>query len=166
MNSPWKAALAEAYASARSDVVYLETLQISNPDLVGGDLWLVKDRQDHDLKLETGVTQHFTATAFRMSLPASGENGLQDLNIAVDNTDRRLSDFITAVSGSGKPVEVTYRPYLYGDNSGPQLDPPLVLFLTDLHITAVEVSGRATFADILNRKFATDFYVRRRFPAL
>jgi hypothetical protein len=63
-------------------------------------------------------------------------------------------------------VTITYRPYLSTDFERPAMVPPLSLFLTDIVITAVEVVGRATFADILNRSFLPDNYTRRKFPGL
>jgi len=157
-------AIQEAYATARSDVVYLDTLTIAHP--ATETLYLVKDRADHDLTLETGETHHFVATAFRFILPGDGDNGLQDLQLAVDNVDRRATDFLKACVGSSAPIVVTYRPYMDSDKTRPQMNPPLTLFLTDAVVKATEVTGRATFADILNRKYLSESYVRRRFPAL
>lgn len=159
-------AIREAYATAPTDVVYLETLEISHPD-VEETVYLVKDRQNHDLTLEgAGGVKTFEACPFRFSLPASGDNGVQELSLAVDNVDRRISDFLNTAKESLDPVTVTYRPYLASDPTTPQLNPPLVLYLTDVVITAVEVSGKATFADILNKKFPTEIYTRARFPSL
>jgi hypothetical protein len=157
-------AIKEAYATARRDVVFLDTLEINHPDVA--TLYLVKDRTDHVLGLGNGTTQLFTASGFRFSLPSAGENGIQELSIAIDNVDRKPSDFIKQVKGSVDPVQVVYRPYLSDDLDTPQMNPPLTLFLTDVQITVSEVTGRATFADILNRKFLTELYTRRRFPAL
>jgi hypothetical protein len=164
MSSPLNEAIREAYASASADVVYLDTLEISNPDI--GSLWLVKDRVDHELTLETGATQLFTATGFRFTLPSAGENGLQELAIAVDNVDQRPSDFVKSALASFKPIVVKYRPYLHTDKTTPQMNPPLTLYLTDIVVTGVEVKGRATFADILNKRFPVEFYTRKRFPTL
>jgi hypothetical protein len=155
------AAIAEAYATARSDVVYLDTLEISHP--LAPTLYLVRDRVDQVLGIGGGVFKNFVATGFRFSLPAAGENGLA---LSVDNVDRRASDFVNLVKGSNEPVQVTYRPYLSTDLTTPQMNPPLVLFLTDVSISLVEVQGRATFADVLNRGYLTELYTRRRFPAL
>lgn len=159
-----EAAIKEAYATAQNDVVYLDTLEISNT--LAGTLYLVRDRIDHEFTLETSEVKTFVATGFRFSLPAAGDNGLQDLSIAVDNVDQRPSDFIKAALASNDPVQVIYRPYLSSDPTKPQMDPPLRLYLTDVEINSVEIVGRATFADILNRKFLTESYTRRRFPAL
>lgn len=157
-------AIREAYATARTDVIYYDTLEIRNP--AAPPLYLVQDRADHSMTLETGQTVLFKATAFRFILPATGDNGVQELGVAVDNTDQRVSDFIQSVIASDDPVKIIYRPYLSDDLSKPQMNPPLVLFLTDIVVTAVEVTGRAAFADILNRKFLSEMYSRRRFPTL
>lgn len=154
----------EAYATARTDVVYLDTLEINHPSQTS--IYIVRDRVDHDLTIAPGVVKTFTACGFQFSLPAAGENGLQELSLAVDNIDRRPSDFVNAVRESLEPVQVIYRPYLSNDPTTPQLNPPLKLFLTDVAITAVSVTGKATFADILNRTFLGELYTRRRFPAL
>lgn len=156
-------AIREAYATAHSDVVFLHTLEISNP--LTPTLYLVQDRVDHMLGIN-GVLTQFVATGFRFILPSTGENGLQELGLAVDNVDRRPSDFVKAVRESSDPVTVIYRPYLHTEPMTPQMNPPLTLFLTDIQITAAEVVGRATFADVLNRKFLSELYTRRRFPAL
>lgn len=162
--SNWQAAIREAYATSRTDIVYLDTLEISNP--ATGTLYLVQDRVDNIFRLEDGSDHLFTACGFRFSLPAVSANGLQDLALAIDNVDRRASDFITSAIGSGKPVQVIYRPYMSNDLLTPQLNPPLVLYLTDIVISALDVSGRATFADLLNRRFLTERYTHARFPSL
>jgi Domain of unknown function (DUF1833) len=163
-DSPLSAAIREAYATAQTNLVYLDTLSISNPAVE--TLYLVRDRKDYDLTLEDGTTHHFIATGFRFTLPAAGDNGVQDLNLAIDNIDRRPSDFIKAVLSNNDPVQVVFRPYISSDLTKPQMNPPLILFLRDIQINAVEISGRATFADVLNRKFLSELYTRRRFPAL
>lgn len=157
-------AIKEAYATARSDVVYLDTFEIVNPSIE--PLYIVRDRVDHTLKLETNEWKLFVATAFRFVLPAAGDNGVQDLSIAIDNVDLRASDFVKSVVGSNAPVEMRYRPYLSTDLETPQMNPPLILYLTDIQVTAFEVSGRASFAEVLNRGFLTELYTRKRFPTL
>lgn len=165
-NDAWTAAIKEAFALAKSTEVYLDTLTLSHP-LVTPSIYLVKDREDWNLGLEaSGGTKTFKACAFRMALPPSGEGGLQDLNIAIDNTDEAISDFINTVKASTVKVVVTFRPYLMTDTSGPQMDPPLALTLSDVVMTPVEVTGRASFADIVNMPFATEMYLRSRFPSL
>lgn len=164
-NASLTAAIKEAYATAPSDVVYLETLEISHP-LVSPSIYLVKDRVNHSMTLETAVVKTFVACAFRLTLPASGENGVQELTIAIDNVDRAVSDFIDVVKDSSTAVTLTFRPYLSTDLTVPQMNPPLVLYLSDVTVSTYEVRGRATFADILNKKYPTRLYTRADFPSL
>lgn len=167
-NTSLTEALKEAFTLCPSNVVYLDTLEINHPD-ADAPIYLVRDRKDWDLTIEGGGgVKTFEACAFRFSLPASGENGIQELNIAIDNVDRRISDFINTVKESTEPVTVTYRPYLSTDPTTPQMNPPLVLNLRDIVVTAVQVTGRASFADIINKPFPhpSEIYTRERFPSL
>lgn len=163
-DDPLQAAIKEAYATARSDIFILDTLEIQHPDV--DNLYLVRDRKNWMLTLENSTIHEFVACGFRFQLPAAGENGLQELSLAVDNIDRIASDYIQSVVESNDPIQVIFRPYLNNDTTQPQMNPPLRLFLTEVVVDAFEVSGRATFADILNRKFLSELYTRRRFPAL
>lgn len=158
------AAIREAYASARSDVFYLDTLSVQHKGTPS--LFLVADRVDHYLKLENGKVKQFLPCGFRFSLPATGENGLQELSISIDNVNRRPSDFLKGVIDSPDSVSITYRPYLSTNFEEPAMNPPLTLFLTDIVVNATEIVGRATFADILNRNFLSPSYTRRKFPGL
>jgi len=166
-NDAYSEAIKEAYASAPTDIVIIDTLEISHPSLPGGTMWLSKTLVDYTLTLEDGVTnQLFSATGFEFKLPAAGENGLQELDIVIDNVDRRVSEFMNAVKDSKDPVKLTYRPYLSTDLTAPQLDPPLVLNVTDVKADVFKVTARATFADLLNKKHPLQMYTRARFPSL
>lgn len=155
----------EAYACAPSNEVILETIQITHESIVGS-IYLVRNRTDVVLTLETSEVVTFEGAGFRLAKPQSGENGLQELSIGVDNVDRRVSDFFKQAKNFQTPVECTYRPYLASDTSHPQMDPPLVLYLSDARVTLFEVTAKATFADLLNRKFPNKNYTRAGFPSL
>ena len=73
---------------------------------------------------------------------------------------------MNAVKDSKYPVKLTYRPYLSTDLTAPQLDPPLVLNVTDVKADVFKVTARATFADLLNKKHPLQMYTRARFPSL
>lgn len=166
MNDTISEALKEAYASAPSDVVYLQTIELSHPN-IDDPIRLVTDRVDHTFTLEDGTTTAlFEAAAFAMSLPASGDNGVQQLNIQIDNVDERVSDFITSVEDSILPVKCIMRPYLANDPTTCQQIPPLTLFLSDITVNEITATGKATFADILNKAYPTEYYTRARFPSL
>lgn len=165
MNTAWTEPIKEAYASCPSDEVILDTLQVHH-DSMGTDLFLVADRVDHTFKLEGGATQVFQACAFALSLPPSGEGGAQTLQVKIDNTDKQVSDYLEQVVDTNKPVRLTFRPYLNSDPNTPQMNPPLVLDLTDVDVKGVEVSGKASFVDVINKQFLTSRYTRDRFPSL
>lgn len=166
MNTSLSDAIKEAYACCPTNIAVLETLSLSHPDLPDGTIYMVQGFTEVVATLETAEEVTFEAIPFRFVLPAAGENGRQELTLTIDNVDRRISDFIIAVKESSDPVTVTYRPYLSNDLSGPQMDPPLTLSLQSISVNVYEVSGRATFADVLNRPFPSDFYTRSRFPSL
>lgn len=158
------AAIQEAYANARQDPT-IETIQITNP-VDGASIYMCQQRSALDLTLEDATMQRFEPVPFRFTLPSTGENGRQDLTLEIDNIDRRISDFVTAVKSSTDPVEVRYRPYLASDMSTPQMNPPLLLTLKSVSLNTVVAAGKASFADVLNRKFLNQLYTRQRFKSL
>jgi len=164
-NASLTAALKEAYALAPTEVVILHTLQISHPALTS-DLFIVQDQVEHDFTLEDLSIETFEPVGFRFELPKIGDRGLQELTIAIDNVDRRITDFVNTIKGQTGTTEVRYRPYLSTDLTTPQMIPPLLLFLKEISITAIEIQGRATFADIINKRFPSEWYTRDRFPSL
>jgi len=115
---------------------------------------------------EDGHSHTFEPVGFSFSLPPSNEEGFRSLNVAIDNVGRRISAFVETAKSAKVPVEMWYRPYLSDDLTQPQMDPPLVLYLKELQITTAQVTGRATFMDVVNRKFPAILYTRARFPTL
>ena len=143
----------------------IEAITLSS-EIEGSELFIIQDKKAWTLTLEDARVVDFEPVGFRFRLPGAGDNGLQELSISIDNVDRRLSDFIDLVKDFNTPVTLTYRPYLSSDTSGPQMIPPLKLYLRDVVITPFEVNGRATFADVINKKFPSELYTRSRFPSL
>lgn len=165
MNDSLQEAIKEAYASAPSDKVVLDTLEI-NQYPVQDPFYMVQAATPFTAFDEHGIERTFNPVGFQFSLPPSNEDGVQSLTISIDNIDRRVSDFIELAKSQVVPIIVTYRPYLSNDPSGPQMVPPLVLYLTDVQITSFQVTGKATFMDIVNKKFPSELYIRARFPTL
>lgn len=165
MNNSLQDAIKEAFAVAPANKVILNTLEIRQEG-VQDPIFLVQGRRMIQATDENGNLRTFEPVGFQFSLPPSNEEGFQSLNIAIDNVGRRVNQFITAAMSEREPVKVIYRPYLSDDLSAPQMDPPLVLFLKDVRISATQVVGRATFMDIVNKKFPSQLYTRERFPSL
>ncbi len=110
----------------------------------------------------------YEPVGFKFKLPSITGNGVQDLSLEFSNVDRRVNDFIETVEASLDPVTVTHRVYLSGGdfNSVPESDPPLQLTLSDIEISAFKVRARASFVNIVNKQYPTEYYDRERFPSI
>ncbi|MEO0797254.1 MAG: DUF1833 family protein [Verrucomicrobiota bacterium] len=161
----WDDAVKEAFASCPKSEVHIHTLQLSH-SLFTQTYWFVRQRQDMVLTLETGQDQTFKAAGFSFTLPERSEDGLQDLNIAVDNVDKALTDELDRLEGSDEDVKLTYRMYLHSDLSKPTQDPPLTLSLVAARIAVFSITSRASFRNFLNKQFLTEDYTRKTFPTL
>lgn len=158
-------AIKEAYASAPTVRVTYDTLEIRQGQ-VQAPIFLVRAKAEIIATDENGVQQTFRPSGFQFSLPSENEEGFRSLNIAIDNINREVTDFVEIAKSQPVPVEVIYRPYLSDDLSTPHMDPPLVLYLKELQINPLQVTGRATFLDVVNQKFPSELYNRARFPFL
>lgn len=165
MNPSLSDAIKEAFATVPSNQVILHTLEIRQEG-VQDTIYLVQSHQYIEAIDEIGHTHIFEPGGFQFTLPPSTEEGFQSLNVAIDNVGRRVTDFLEAAKSQKVPVQMIYRPYLSTDLSEPQMDPPLKFYLKDIKVTAFQVTGRATFMDIVNKKFPSILYTREKFPTL
>lgn len=165
MNDTLSAAIKEAYASVPVGIIIYHTLEVRQSG-VQDSIYLVQGRQDVEASDEGGEVRSFSASSFRFSLPPSDEEGFTSLDVTFDNVNREVSDFVIAALDSATPVQLIYRPYVSDDLTTPAMVPPLTLFLRDVQITATTVTGKATFMDLLNRRFPSEIYTRARFPTL
>lgn len=164
-------ALAEAYASAPTDVVVLHTLEFRHPDFVT-PIRVVSDTEDLVATLEadapedpaTAVT--FQAFAWNMRLPDVAAGSFPTLEIEIDNVSQEIEDALEAAAQSSETVEVTYRPYLSDDLTAPSMDPPLTLELLTARANLFKVRATAGYANLMNRQFPREDYTLARFPGL
>lgn len=168
MNASLQDAIKEAYTCAPSHQVILHTLEIKQ-DGVQDPIYLVQSRRGITASValdESEADRYFEPAGFQFALPPSNEDGFQSLNLAIDNIGQRVTDFLEAAKSSRVPVEIIYRPFLSDDLTQSQMNPPLVLYLKDVKVNAMQVTGRATFMDITNKKFPSEQYSTERFPSL
>lgn len=166
MPSSYTDALKEAFASAPTNIIIYETLEIRHSSLPGDTIYLVKDIVSLTATLEDASEVTFEPAPFAMKLPSAAENGKQDLNIKIDNVDRRVSDFVIAAAEYEDPIYILYRPYLSTDLTTPQLNPPLTLILKEISMDILSVSARASFFDLINKNFPSILYTRSSFPSI
>lgn len=165
MNETLQEAIKEAYVLAPASKSILHTLEIRQEG-VQDAIYIVRARRGIVATDENGHRHRFEPAGFEFSLPPSTEEGFQSLTIAIDNINRVASDFVNTAQEYDVPVKIIYRPYMSDDLSQPQMNPPLVLYLKEAQITDMQVTGRATFMDIVNKKFPSELYTRLRFPTL
>lgn len=164
-------ALEEAYASAPSSEVVLHTLEIRHPDFTQ-PIRVVRDHQDltatleSDAPLNPGEEVTFIRMAFDFVLPEVMKSASPEIEISLDNVSGEVVAYMDAAANSPDLIEVTYRPYLASDTSGPQMNPPMTLIVRSVTVDVFRVKARAGFADIANRKFPNQVYDTERFAGL
>lgn len=164
-------ALKEAYASAPSSEVILHTLEIRHPDFTQ-PIRVVRDHQDLTATLEADAPENpgeevtFIRMAFDFILPEVSKSTSPEIEIILDNVSGEVVGYMDAAANSPDLIEVTYRPYLASDTSGPQMNPPMTLVVRSVNVDVFRVVARAGFADIANRKFPNQVYDTERFAGL
>lgn len=173
-------ALKEAYAANPSNDVVLNTLEIRHPafiDDVGNPtaIRIVQGYEDIAATLEVsapldaGKAVTFIAGAFSFTLPGFKEGEIPQIEISIDNVSQEVTAHIEQAIGQTAPIEVTYRPYLLSDLTGPQMDPPINMILTGVKVDVMQVTGTATLSDVHNWGFPggqNGIYTPARFPGL
>lgn len=172
-------AIAEAYASAPEDVVIMDTLEFRHPTFIDPDtleviaLRVVNDHEALDATLEdtapmdAGEVVTFQPVRFGFRRPAESESGsTQEVEITVSNVSKTMMPYLDRAKETRIPIEVTYRPYLSDDTSGPHMNPPMTLTLRNVTTNMSDVSARAGFGDLTNRRWPRVDYTPARFPGL
>ena len=164
-------ALKEAYASAPSSEVILHTLEIRHPSFTE-PIRVVRDYHDFSATLEldapinAGQPVTFIAMAFDFVMPEVSKAMSPEIEISLDNVSGEIIAYLDSAAQSPDLIEVTYRPYLASDTSGPQMTPPLTLVIRSVTADVFRVRARAGYADLSNRKFPNEVYDTERFPGL
>jgi hypothetical protein len=165
-------ALKEAYASAPSDVVVVNTLEIRHPAFtapirVVSDFTPVTARLETEAPQDAGLMVEFQPFAFELSLPEMTEKGVPELGLKIDNVSREILQNIELAINLPQKLELTYRAFLSNDlASGPHNDPPLHLTIVSIEADALSINAKASIADFINRKFPGEEYDEAKFPGL
>lgn len=164
-------ALTEAYASAPASEVILHTLELRHPSFLA-PIRVVRDHHDFtcfleaDAPLDPAGEVTFVAFSFDFVLPEVTKATSPEIEISLDNVSGEIIGYVDAAAQTPDMIEVTYRPYLASDPSGPQMNPPLTLVIRSITADVFRVRARAGFADLSNRKFPNEVYDAERFVGL
>ncbi len=172
-------AIAEAYASAPEDTVILDTLEFRHPsfvDPVTGAVIALRVVNDHTVlnaKLEDDAAANpsefvdFQPVRFGFTRPSESDSAqTPEVQITVSNVSRILIVHLDAAKESRIPIEVTYRPYLSNDLTAPHMVPPLTVTIRSVSCDVNNVTARAGFGDMNNRRFPRVDYTASKFPGL
>jgi hypothetical protein len=164
-------ALKEAYASAPASEVILHTLELRHPSFTQ-PIRVVRDHAEFTCFLEADAPEDpggevtFVAMGFDFILPEVSKSTSPEIEISLDNVTGEIIGYLDAAAQTPDMIEVTYRPYLASDPSGPQMNPPLTLVIRSVTADIFRVKARAGFADLANRKFPNEVYDAERFVGL
>lgn len=157
-NPDFDAAVKEAYASAPSDVIVYNTLEISHPDFAAP----IRVVQGFDNITASGAT--WTAVPFELVLPPASDLSPPQLQLRVDNVSRELLEGIEAAAESAETISVTYRGYLSTDLNDPYGE--VAMSLTNISVTPTVITATAGLVDFANKRFPRETYRDDVFPGL
>jgi hypothetical protein len=172
-------AIAEAYASAPEDTIILHTLEFRHPTFIDPDtlneigLRVVNDHEfllatlESTAPLNPSQEVRFEPVRFEFTRPPESDAAATpEVEITVSNVSRILIPSLDTAKDSRIPIEVTYRPYLSTDLTGPHMRPVLTLTLRNVSCSMTDISATAGFGDLSNRKFPKTDYTNLKFPGL
>jgi len=136
--------------------VYLTTLTITHAALAVA-IRVVNDTTD---LVRQGQT--FVGFPFRIHLPPDVEDRIVQVQLEIDNVDRRIGTALAGITGRPKvrlevvlaasPETVEVGPYIFG--------------LAEIEIDAMVVRGTLTYAPLLERRIPRDSQDPLRFPGM
>lgn len=170
-------AIAEAYASAPLDDLIIDTIELYHPSFRDDNgnptaIRVCRTFEDWELKLEAeailngGQYVKFLACEFDFAQPEFAEDSVPQIPVTIGNVSREITRYLEQAQYSTSPIILTWRPYLASDRSMPQIDPPIVMELTDVDVDVFSATGTATLEDVHNSQFPSEVYTYNRFPGL
>ena len=165
MQGEFTDAIKQDFSTAPTSGGHWTPIEIIHPIDPQKNLRLINNFSDVDFTVD-GQVRTFTAANYDVGKLGSGQDGLQELPLAVGNVNRVAGDWVDEAATHNEPVEVIVHYYLQSDTTTPQLNPPITLFLTDIDVNVFQVSGRLSFVNLKSKQFLSELYTRSRFPSL
>lgn len=170
-------AMKEAYTLAPADEVIIHTLELRHPAFTAENgspdsIWVTVEENAVAATIEAaapvrgGQVVTFVSFPFRFRLAPIENSAGQELEVAIDNVDRRIVENLDAAAAYGAKIQMCYRPYLASDLTAPQMDPPPVYTLSQVKVDPLTVTARARIDIDLNGAFPRHLYTATEFPAL
>lgn len=174
----YKDAIQEAYAGGAINEIAVDTIELYHPSFIDElnqptAIRVALTYEDTmfgleaDAILNPGQMVKFLACEFTVTLPEVSEDGATpSIQLGIANVSREITKYLELAKQSLIPIRVTYRPYLLSNPSVPQMDPPIVLQMSEVDVDVFQATGTATLEDIRNFPFPSENYNINRFPGL
>ncbi|MPS48553.1 DUF1833 family protein [Methylobacillus sp.] len=165
-------ALKEAYASAPSNVVVIDTIEImhpafSEPIRVASGYEPIDARLEQTATVNPGEIVTFQPFAFELKLPEVFERGVPELELKIDNVSLEIIRNVELAMPQPELLQLVYRAYLSTDLlNGPHNSPPLRLTITQIEADAMTVTAKASVGEFINKKFPNEEYTDAVYPNL
>ncbi len=155
--------LAKAYASAPTDTVIIQTLEIKPSGV--DPIRVCTGFEDQTVTLEDDTEVTFTAGPIVVSEPARDTSGQQTLQFSIPNVAGVAQEAVDAALEAGEQVPIVYRRYLSTDLTAPAGN-PLEMTLTGGAFHGLMVAVEASYYDLLNTQWPRERYTADFAPGL
>lgn len=114
-----------------------------------------------------GETVTFVALQFEMTRPPIEAGATPEIEIAVDNVDRRIVENLDRANENPDRIVAVYRAFLASDlEAGSQILPPPDFELSEVKVDALKCRARARTSVDLRGAFPRMLYMARTHPGL
>lgn len=113
-----------------------------------------------------GSSRFIYRYAFDLALPPVNNAPTPEITVTIDNVSTEMIRYLDNAIETQEVIELTYRPYLSNDLSCPQMDPPITLVITDIHVDCYKITVTARMMDIGNKSFPSENYTVKNYPGL
>lgn len=159
--------LARVYASAPTDVYYVETLSLEHPAFADGIIYITNQPGGWTATIETFEVVEFLPVPFATVPPRSADEAALTLQVGIDNASAVLMENLELISQSPTdPILVKYRIYLSNDTATVQNDPPLKLDVINVTATMDTISFAAGITNLRKLPFPAQLYDTVLYPGL
>lgn len=154
------------YASAPAGEVMQETVSLYHPQF-SRDWHLTTAEAEFTADLGTGEVVTFTPAPFAVRLPSRDASSSQKLNFGLANVgDEIMAELAAMTAEMTTDIRLEFRGYL---DTGPTATPdegPLVLSLSEIEVTPLQINGTATSVPLFATSVPRLTYTRQWFPGL
>jgi hypothetical protein len=156
----------QARYTSEVDVDWWEALVLSHPAW-SADLYLTGIKESAPrVGLWEGVSRTFTPALGEVVLPKRDPGGDQAMAVEIDAVGAGVLTLLqAAIADRRVPPTAQYTVYIEGE-TGPQIDPPWTLVISDVAYDEARVLATVSRADLINAPFPRQIFRPEQWPGL